>query len=286
MSMNRNLPSGDVIGEGVASVWGELVAANNAGPRQPLIVATPGFSELARYLGPEQPVFGIIMEWRNLGRLNSRTVIQELASYYLEKIDRLQPHSPYLLAGFAEGGILAFEIAQQIIARGQQVTLLALLDAPRPGPHKTCPWHARLRFHIRKLGGLPPADRPEYLLYRLKHLGRRMVLRHPRLLAFSPWPARPLEVPDARTLDLEVIINGIAILRLIRAYRPIPYPGRITLILGRDSSPQFGLGSGWHELALDGVTVHTVPGEHCDMVNEPLVGTTARIIGEAIGHLE
>lgn len=82
-----------------------------------------------------------------------------------------------------------------------------------------------------------------------------------------------------------MIANSIALLRIIRAYDPTVYPGRITLILGRDSPPHYGMGFGWHEVASGGVEVHVAPGEHCDMIFEPLVGTTARIIAEAIRGL-
>lgn len=150
---------GQAAGYDSSRVWGDLVAANTDGQRPPLICCTAGFLQLAHYLGPDQPLYAISMEWDGLATLDHRTAIRDLAAYYLEKISAVQPTGPYLLAGFAEGGILVFEIAQQLHAGGQEVALLALLDAPCPGSYKPCPQLARIRYQFRKLISLPHADR-------------------------------------------------------------------------------------------------------------------------------
>src|SRR6185503_2382423 len=57
------------------------------------------------------------------------TRIEEMAAHYLEAIRSVQPDGPYLLGGWSMGGVVAYEMAQQLAAQGQQVSLLALLDA-------------------------------------------------------------------------------------------------------------------------------------------------------------
>lgn len=55
-----------------------------------------------------------------------------MAAHYIREIRTLQPEGPYLLGGASFGGLVAFEMAQQLQAQGQQVALLALMD-PYPG---------------------------------------------------------------------------------------------------------------------------------------------------------
>lgn len=44
----------------------------------------------------------------------------------------MQPHGPYLLGGFSGGGLTAWEMARQLEAAGETVSLLVLLDTPLP----------------------------------------------------------------------------------------------------------------------------------------------------------
>src|SRR5258708_36944968 len=77
---------------------------------------------LARYLGPDQPVYGLQSQGLNGdGRLN--TTIQEMASQYLKEIMTVQSHGPYFLGGYCFGGAIAFEMAQQLTPLGEKVGL-------------------------------------------------------------------------------------------------------------------------------------------------------------------
>ncbi|KAJ6043159.1 type I iterative polyketide synthase [Penicillium canescens] len=61
-----------------------------------------------------------------------RCTIDELVGSYLQEICTRQATGPYHLAGWSAGGILAYRAAQILVARGEQVPCLALLDAPPP----------------------------------------------------------------------------------------------------------------------------------------------------------
>jgi thioesterase domain-containing protein len=54
--------------------------------------------------------------------------IEDMARYSLDAVRQLQPHGPYLLVGFSLGGLVTLEMAQQLIAEGEKVSLLAMLD--------------------------------------------------------------------------------------------------------------------------------------------------------------
>lgn len=89
------------------------------------------YYDVARYLGPQQPFYGlqspavagIDMEFDS---------IEAMARYYLAAIRKRQAHGPYLLGGWSMGGIIAFEIARQLHEAGEDVDLLAIVDAIAP----------------------------------------------------------------------------------------------------------------------------------------------------------
>ena len=52
---------------------------------------------------------------------------QEMGSHYVREIMAVQPHGPYVLGGYCLGGIIAFEMAQQLTAQGEKVKLVVML---------------------------------------------------------------------------------------------------------------------------------------------------------------
>ncbi len=58
--------------------------------------------------------------------------VPALAAHYLTALRQHQPQGPYRLGGWSSGGTIAFEMARQLEAEGEQVACLALLDTPAP----------------------------------------------------------------------------------------------------------------------------------------------------------
>lgn len=105
--------------------------------RRPPIFAVSGHGgdvfcllPLARHLHAEQPVIGV--QPPGLDGTEPLKSIQALARYQIAQIRRYRPTGPYLIAGHCAGGTLAWEVAQQLVAAGQEVPLLALIGAPFP----------------------------------------------------------------------------------------------------------------------------------------------------------
>ena len=71
------------------------------------------YINLARHLGPDQPFYGI--EARGLDGAEEPFVdVKTMAGYYVDLIRTIQPHGPYALGGLCFGGVIAFEMAQQL----------------------------------------------------------------------------------------------------------------------------------------------------------------------------
>jgi acyl transferase domain-containing protein/thioesterase domain-containing protein/acyl carrier protein len=86
---------------------------------------------LAQLLGTERPFYGL--QARGLfGDLQPHRTLPEAATDCIAEMRQVQPHGPYMLGGFSGGGLTAWEIAQQLTAAGEAVSLLVLLDTPLP----------------------------------------------------------------------------------------------------------------------------------------------------------
>ena len=118
-------------------LWSSLVPIRPKGHKTPLFFVHGGFGDvlgltnLARHLNSDYPFYGL----RGIGLdgiqepLNS---IEEIANRYISEIQTVQPRGPYFLGGQCSGGTVAFEMAQQLKAKGEEVAFLALLDTPYP----------------------------------------------------------------------------------------------------------------------------------------------------------
>ena len=84
------------------------------------------YRELARHLGPGQPVYGVQSPDPPIRG------IREMAARYVAAIREAQPEGPYRIAGWSMGGIVAFEMARQLEAEGEKTDVLAIIDAASP----------------------------------------------------------------------------------------------------------------------------------------------------------
>jgi thioesterase domain-containing protein/acyl carrier protein len=92
------------------------------------------YTELAKQLGQDQPFYGLEEPYL-LGSSQLDESIQEKAAVYIEAIKAVQPEGPYQLGGWSMGGVIAYEMAQQLHCQGEAINLLVLLDTPVPNHH-------------------------------------------------------------------------------------------------------------------------------------------------------
>jgi thioesterase domain-containing protein len=116
-----------------------LVPIQTAGTAAPFFCVAGGggsvlyYYALATYLGTDQPFYGLQAIGLD-GECEPLTRVEDLAVAYLDEIQRIQPHGPYLLGGHCFGGLVAFEMAQQLRRRGEQIALLVIMDVPARRP--------------------------------------------------------------------------------------------------------------------------------------------------------
>jgi acyl transferase domain-containing protein/thioesterase domain-containing protein len=148
-------------GEKVLPEFTSVVPIQPQGSRPPLfcIHGVGGniveYSHLAKHLSGEQPFYGIQAASLNKKGPQGQQSIEEMAASYIKEVRLLQPEGPYYFAGSSLGGVIGYEMAQQLHELGQQVALLALfdtygLDYPKLLPTTTVVQEkiARLRFRV------------------------------------------------------------------------------------------------------------------------------------------
>jgi aspartate racemase len=250
------------------------------------------FEGLARHLGTDQPVFGLQAKGLN-GTDEPFTRIEDMAAYYLDEIRRFQRHGPYLLGGHSMGARVAYEMARQLDQRGERAGIVAVIDTYGRRPvmtHRMLAWWQELLFQIRRVR-FHAADRVVSLS---RHQGTtvRQKLRTLRRRWHSRgWQAQYASYRE-RSADGGVLPESFydveqACYLAARTYLPGEYSGRVTLFracdagLRRDNDPQMG----WGQLALGGVDVHEIPGNHETILAEPNVRVLAEKLRKCLDQL-
>jgi thioesterase domain-containing protein/acyl carrier protein len=265
-----------------------LVPLQPGGSKRPLFLVHPAgghvfpYVHLARYLGPDQPCYGLQARGLEEGE-EPHTRIEDMAADYIKALRTVQPKGPYHLGGWSMGGVVAFEMAQQLHAQGEGVDLLALLDARITPPDEKIPdadFEAMLLADFVRYFGLS-LD----LANSLSQLPRDEVLNHVLELAQRAGLVPPdVEISQAHRF-VELLKSDF---QATRNYELQLYPGRVTLFKASEelagTSPDPTLG--WREWALAGVDVHVVPGNHANMVYEPHVEVLAEKLRDCLNHAQ
>lgn len=193
-------------------------------------------TRLARTLGTECPVWSV--DWRSLRGAGS---IEELAARCLALL-RERQRSPFRLAGSCFGGVVAFEMARQARAAGEDVELLALIETLHPrwqraaGPIGAAAARVRqtafkVRHHGARLGRLTPKAAMRYVTRR----GRAFFKYHGQMAAARLGAGTSL---------------GASSLGLSLKYEGRGYPGGVLVIRAPGQHPD-APALGWRH-AVDG----------------------------------
>jgi thioesterase domain-containing protein len=87
---------------------------------------------LARSLGPDQP--SLIVHPHGLVGDAIPETIEAMAADRLRALQAIRPVGPYVIGGHCNGALVAFEMARQLISRGESVPAVVLIEARAPAP--------------------------------------------------------------------------------------------------------------------------------------------------------
>jgi amino acid adenylation domain-containing protein len=254
--------------------WSPLVPIQTNGSQPPLFfVHSVGgnileYYQIAHYLGQEQPVYALQSLGLD-GQQEPLTCVEEMASRYIQEIQTIQPQGPYFLAGYSFGGLIVYEIAQQLSAQGQKVDLLALLDTNHPNLVGIRPPVSKaIQLHFYHLRQLELPKKIGYIRDRFDYYTDNSSDREKLVKSFAK--ANALTPKYLKLLDINLAAN--------QKYITQRYPGKITLFRSQVQDLKIALSPdlGWHGLAIGGLEIQHVPGDHFGLLKEPYVRVTAQ----------
>jgi len=236
--------------DGYAARWSSLVAMQPDGHLPPLfcVHSYEGniliYRDLARHLAPEHPVYGLQSVGMN-GARRPLARVEDMAAHYLAEVRSVQPRGPYRLAGICFGISVSFEMAHQLIAQGEEVERLFILDS---GFMQQLPMPAA-----------PQRNAAQLFAWRVRAHSRALWLRAGEI------PERMRETAHERNLRRVREGNISAWMR----YRPRWYPATVTLIRSQGYQQDWHVTT-WSELA-SRLETYVVPGDHSNLIYEPHV---------------
>lgn len=226
------------------------------------------YGPLARAMEADRPVFGAFLpiEASAVRGEGPPLDVRAMAEDYVTLVRKHRPEGPYLLGGVSFGGLLAYEMARLLRARGEEVQLLALFDAILPRALEDVPWLARART---KLGRL--RRRPDELLGALRRSAHKLGER-----------VQKLGRETSASEEMEALATRDAVLKdAAERYDEVvePYPGRVVIFRARDGLGHDGervrWDMGWSGLVPASTPVHGVTGDHLGILRDPGVGEVA-----------
>src|SRR5271154_499429 len=270
--------------------WSPLVTIQPNGSRPPFFCMHGAggnvliYRELSKLLGNDQPFYGLQSQGLD-GAAAPLTKIEDMATLYVREIRRVRPKGPYLVGGYCLGGTVAYEVAQQLRAQGQDVAFLALLDTtdwsqipPVNAWNTTYMACERFFFHIANFFRLDSEGRSEFLAEKWQALRNRVPV----------WKGI-LQAKFNRSAN-GAASESIVLARIWRAndracfeYKPKPYGGKVTNFRPVKQYSLFDQPTAkWDELAKGGHEIIVLPVYPAGMLNEPFVRHLASALSKSI----
>lgn len=267
--------------------WQALVPIHEGGDRIPLFLVHGAegnvllYRGLSKHLGQDQPVYGL----QSVG-LDGKTPVdgnfERVARRYVEEIRAVQTEGPYMLGGYCLGGVIAMEMARQLIQDGQTVGLLAMIENFNiRSVHWPLPWHVRMinRFalnpyhHLRNVFVAEGAGKMDFFRQKLDveiaraKLEVRLAWAHLR----GAMNLKGEAVEEYHHVKIADVYD-----KALAEHEIVPYPGVITIfkteysLMGMDMPLD-----GWARVARDGVREIKLPFGPKASLTEPFVQLVA-----------
>ncbi|MCL4179100.1 MAG: AMP-binding protein [Verrucomicrobia bacterium] len=262
---NLHLPPETLMEHGTVAQLAEVIAGRAVSPSprslvplrapdhgRPLFLVHGGkgditmYGQLARRL-PGRPVYALQAIGLNGAGWPLRS-IPAMARRYLEELRSVDSTGPHLLAGTCMGGLIAFEMAQQLTRAGRPVGLVALIDSDYP---------ARAGRRLRPTERVIEPIRDSMRILRWSIVRGLGLGRSPR---WMPAYRRFVHNMNARAR---------------RTYQPEPYAGTLHLLLAAEAQyPGKDLRLVMRDFARE-TRIVTVPGRRSDLFLPPAVDEVA-----------
>ena len=243
-----------------------MVAIREQGNKPPLFMCASAVKEvfsLAKNLDKEQPFYFLESGFTVIGNVEDK--IKAIAAHHVKDILLIQPEPPYLLCGYSFGTVLIDEIAQQLLAKGKQVSLVVMLD--KYGDQLTYRLYNKLvwvlTYHLHHSASLSFIEKLQYIQKNLK------------LFIFNKFQ-KSTEREKSQPPYTSYAYPGKVILfcSIPNKHDSVP-PDRLIPIISSKFTLLFFRRAGWDQRVKPDLKIITVPGDHISMQEEPHVKVLA-----------
>jgi thioesterase domain-containing protein/acyl carrier protein len=233
------------------------------------------YGELSQELGDKQPFYGLQSPPANWFPA-SEVSIEQMATLYNRQIRSVQPRGPYLLSGWSMGGLVAWEMAQQLMKEGETIRLLALIDTTPPSGYLEADDRddeismlARFALDMSRLVGKDPRPLVEQFLQAAEQDQWKMVQE--TLTSYG------VLAPKTAHAEMTALLNVFTRNALAMNNYSL-HPSDQSVVFFRASETPERFSKLWTKWSGGGIQFHLVPGDHFTMLRRPNV----RIIAEAL----
>ncbi|MEW1927049.1 amino acid adenylation domain-containing protein [Streptomyces sp. NPDC088360] len=252
---------------------GVLLPLRREGSRSPLFCVHTGmglswtYAALLPHLPQDQPVYGV--QARGIAQLGQLPgSIEEMAADYADEIRTVQPVGPYRLLGWSVGGTIAQAVAARLEELGEEVSLLALLDAyPGSGAPKS-------RFRGEK--GEAGQETEGYGVLRPGEQGQG---------ADVASLYRSSGMSEQALSNLETVVRNMS--GFVPDHTPRPSHGDLLLFVATaesaDRRPVADAVASWRPFIGGDIETHEVPVGHYDMLKPEALSRIVRVVARKLG---
>ncbi|TCP59138.1 amino acid adenylation domain-containing protein [Tumebacillus sp. BK434] len=274
---------------GDAAQGSHLLPLQTKGSKVPFFCVHPAlgtsmvYLEMARFLEDDQPFYCFQSNGLEDDEESDKS-IQEMAERYIRELRHIQPDGPYRIGGYCMGGLIAYEMAQQLRDQGQEVEKLIMIDTLAP---EIATQHSF-------------SSQWEFALWVAQAQADLYGVTFPDLSSFNEVP---YEEALAHLLDLakqhHVLPKDVSLAQFQRflkvyranedaeyAYQVKRYQGTVTLLNAADQPqrlqdyPYFN----WEKWVDGYIEFEIVPGDHNTMMMSPNVQTLATKLNKLLGN--
>jgi amino acid adenylation domain-containing protein len=261
--------------------WTCIVPIQTQGTKQPffLVHAIGGnvfnYRLLSKHLGNDQPFYGLQARGMT-GNDAPHDSVEAMAKDYIAEMRKVQPQGPYRIGGSSSGGVIAYEMAQQLAAVGERASRVVMLDTVLTGPMPSRITEALAGSEQRRLR------------VRFDHHLGGIFLRSPRevfeyvaglVQAKRRGPGAQIAAAiKAKNQRLREVIESNR--RALAAYAPRPYAGSVVMLVSGEEPDRtfYDRRLAWADLLTAGLNIRFMPGSHENMLDEPQVSGVATVI--------
>jgi len=246
------------------------------------VAPEPWQPRLTSYLSADQPVLSFVLSQEELASTAPDHKLQDLAACLVKKIRQLYPSDAYVLTGFCQTSLLAYECAQQLRALGYEIPLLVMGDALLPGYLQRLSFiersKRRLEREVYYLSAFRRSAPSHWKKLLRQRIGGFRAMREQRI-----WE-KYYRSSEKNNRSVQELYEALIVAYL--SYDPAPYHGRVLYLQSGDrpQSNRWDAAASWAGL-IGELEVFEAPGDHTSIFREPHVSVTAKRLQLALDSL-